>query len=38
MNEDIYNFINNNKEEILSVLEKIVNMDLASEYKEALML
>ena len=34
MNEDINNFINNNKEEMLSVLEKIVNMDSASEYKE----
>ena len=34
MNEDINNFINNNKEEMLSVLEKIVNMDSATEYKE----
>ncbi len=34
MNKDINNFINNNKEEMLSVLEKIVNMDSASEYKE----
>jgi len=34
MNEDINNFINNNKEEMLSVLEKIVNMDSASEYKK----
>lgn len=34
MNEDINNFINNNKEEILSVLEKIVNMDSTTEYKE----
>lgn len=34
MNEDINNFINNRKAEILSVLEKIVNMDSATEYKK----
>lgn len=34
MNEDINNFINNNKEKMLSVLEKIVNMDSATEYKK----
>ena len=34
MNEDINNFINSRKAEILSVLEKIVNMDSASDYKK----
>ena len=34
MNKDINNFINNRKVEFLSVLEKIVNMDSASDYKK----
>jgi len=34
MKKDINNFINNRKVEILSVLEKIVNMDSATEYKK----
>jgi glutamate carboxypeptidase len=34
MNKDINNFINNSKEEILSVLEEVVNMDSVTEYKE----
>jgi len=34
MNKDISKFVNNKKLEILSALEKIVNMDSATEYKE----
>jgi len=34
LNEDINNFIGKKKEEILSLLEKIVNMDSATDYKD----